>query len=161
MGIYLFNLPLEEIMFFFAIPYASIFLYEVLIFKVFTLPIGKKFDHISLVLALIFIIIACLNWTKAYTFSAFLLCGLFIAFLFFRKSNTLIRFYLFYLVLIFPFVIVNGLLTGSFLNRVVVVYNNVENLGLRFMTIPIEDFVFGILLMLININLYEYFKSRY
>jgi ligand-binding SRPBCC domain-containing protein len=58
-------------------------------------------------------------------------------------------------IFLFPFLIVNGILTGSFLADPVVWYNNQENLALRIFTIPIEDFVYGLLLFLMNVTIYE------
>lgn len=160
-GITIINLPFEEVLFFLAIPYASMFLYEVLIQKVFTSSSKLRYNYISLLISILLIIIACFNLNKAYTFSSFFLCGGYIGFLFMRKSKVLHYFFLYFLILIIPFVIVNGMLTGSFLNREVVGYNNMENFNIRFLTIPIEDFIYGMLMMLLNVSLYEYFKSRY
>ena len=66
-----------------------------------------------------------------------------------------------YFVTLIPFFIVNGLLTGSFIPEEVVYYNDAENLGIRLGTIPIEDTVYGLLMLLMNVTWYEYFKSRH
>ena len=66
-----------------------------------------------------------------------------------------------YFVTLIPFFIVNGLLTGSFIPEEVVYYNDAENLGIRLGTIPIEDAVYGLLMLLMNVTWYEYFKSRH
>ena len=76
------------------------------------------------------------------------------------KVKWLSRFYFSYLVLLLPFYIVNGMLTGMWLNEPVVIYNDLENLNIRWNTIPIEDVFYGMLLLLINIGLYEYLQSK-
>ncbi len=160
-GVTIINLPFEEVLFFLAIPYASMFLYEVLIQNVFTSSSKLRYNYLSLLINIILLIIAFFNFNKAYTFSSFFLCGGYIGFLFLRKSKVLHHFFLYFLILTLPFMIVNGILTGSFLDREVVGYNNMENLDIRLLTIPVEDFIYGMLMMLLNVSLYEYFKSRY
>ena len=58
-----------------------------------------------------------------------------------------------------PFLIVNGLLTGTYLDQPVVWYNNMENSSYRLLTIPYEDIFYGFDLLLINTIIYEHFKK--
>jgi lycopene cyclase domain-containing protein len=53
----------------------------------------------------------------------------------------------------------NGLLTGMFIENEVVWYNDLQNLGFRIFTIPIEDFFYGYLLILLNVLLYEAIRN--
>ena len=64
-----------------------------------------------------------------------------------------------YTVLLLPFFIVNGLLTGTSLESPIVWYDNNENLGTRILTIPVEDIFYGMLLIMLNISLFKHFQS--
>jgi len=51
--------------------------------------------------------------------------------------------------------VVNGLLTSL----PVVTYDNMQNLGIRIGTIPIEDFLYAAILLSMNISLYQWQKN--
>lgn len=72
------------------------------------------------------------------------------------------RFYLVYLILMIPFLIVNGLLTGTALAAPIVWYNPGEIIGPRILTIPLEDIFYGMGLVLINVWIYQaiLYKNR-
>ena len=75
---------------------------------------------------------------------------------FILKPNWLGRFYIGYFIALIPFFIVNGILTYM----PVVTYNDAENLGIRLFTIPIEDTIYCLLLLLMNVIMYEYIKQK-
>ncbi len=66
--------------------------------------------------------------------------------------STLQEYFPSFLVILIPFLIVNGILTGSFIDEPVVWYNDDENIGFRLFTIPIED-VFYAFNLLFSIQL--------
>ena len=158
-GIYLYNLPLEEILFFICIPYSCVFTYFVC--KKY-IP-NKLFSFPSLVIRF-FLIVLCvvaivMYNEKMYTLwtSTSLLFSL--IFVWIKKIN--IRIMIFSYIMIFPFFLLsNGILTGSIIDKPIVWYNNMENIGVRMFTIPIEDSFYGFLLILLNILLYEYLKKE-
>ncbi|MFC4872247.1 lycopene cyclase domain-containing protein [Negadavirga shengliensis] len=159
-GIYLFGLPMEEIMFFFIVPFACVFIYEVMIYFV-KRDILRPFAHFFVYLtAPLFFILGTIHIDKLYTAINFLLTGiiLLIHFIIF-KNKYLGRFLLGYFVTLIPFMLVNGILTGSFLDEPIVIYNDSENLSLRVGTVPIEDSVYLLGLLLLNITIYEKIKS--
>ncbi len=65
-----------------------------------------------------------------------------------------------YLILLMPFAITNGLLTGSFIDHEAVWHNDQENRGFRLGTIPFEDSFYGMLLILWNIGLMGVFQRK-
>jgi lycopene cyclase domain-containing protein len=161
-GINLFLLPAEEILFFFCIPYACVFTYHC--FKVLygekTILRGEK--NISAILAVALLTAGILFHDRAYTASTFISLAVLISLLQFAlKVNWLGRFYFTYAILLIPFFIVNGILTGTGLSAPVVWYNNNENLGIRLLTIPAEDVFYGMLLALGNVAGMEFLKQRF
>jgi lycopene cyclase domain-containing protein len=59
-----------------------------------------------------------------------------------------------------PFLIVNGILTGLFLEEPVVSYNKNEILGIRILTIPIEDVGYAFSMLFSNLMIFEYLKRE-
>lgn len=160
-GIYIGNLPIEEILFFFCIPYSSVFIYFALNHLVKKDFFYFQQDIISSVLAVTLIVIGAFNMNKAYTATTFFLCGLAISYHLLKlRSRYISRFYFAYLVVLIPFFIVNGILTGSFIPGEVVWYNDDENLSIRIGTIPVEDIFYGMLLILMNITIFEWLQRR-
>ncbi|HLN53216.1 MAG TPA: lycopene cyclase domain-containing protein [Lentimicrobium sp.] len=156
MGVYFINLPIEELLFFIAIPYACIFTYHALALVIKSESSNSVFNNLSLLIGISLSIIAVLNHEKTYTFVTFLATGIFlIAHRFLLKPVYIAKFYFSFLVILLPFFIVDGALTGLFTVEPVVWYDNSENLGIRLSTIPVEDFVYGLLLLLMNTTIYE------
>ena len=82
---------------------------------------------------------------------------LFIALLFFRTH--LQGFYASFILILIPFFIVNGILTGSFIETPIVSYNNLENLGIRLFTIPVEDIGYAFSMLFGNLMIFETLKK--
>jgi lycopene cyclase domain-containing protein len=153
------GLPLEEISFFIFVPYACIFIYEVLqaYFKI------KPINSIQKVLPIVIVLFAGLSIlfsNKLYTTASFAFTALILSYLKFKQSPYLHYLFLAYLVSLIPFVLVNGFLTGMFTPEPIVWYDNLENLGIRVFTIPIEDFSYSFNLIALNIIGFEYFKNK-
>jgi lycopene cyclase domain-containing protein len=160
-GIYIFNLPIEEILFFFAIPYCCVFSYDVLNHFIKKDVLGKNARHLGMILIYVCIALAITYSGRSYTATTSVFVALFLLFqLMYVKPAYWSRLVLTYLIILIPFFIVNGVLTGTGLDAPVVWYNDKENLGVRLLTIPIEDTLYGFLLIASNISLYEYFQRR-
>lgn len=160
-NIFLFKLPIEEWLFFLAIPYASIFLHDVLhaYFPSFQLPIYVS-RRLSIFFFLMALVTLLLNLDKAYTVYILSIFIIIITVSYFDKSDTISRFYCTFLIILIPFVLVNGVLTGAFTAEPVVWYDHSENLNLRFITIPIEDFIYGFTMLLGAIMLRNRLKKK-
>lgn len=159
-GKFLFNLPVEEWLFFLAIPYASIFLHDVLhaYFPNFKLPsnISRRLTIFFFTIALVVLL---LNLDKAYTVYIMAVFMLVLAISYFDWTDTISRFYCTFLVILIPFILVNGALTGAVTTDPVVWYDHTENLAIRFITIPIEDFAYGFTMLLLAIMLRNRLKK--
>jgi lycopene cyclase domain-containing protein len=159
-GLRLLDLPLEEWLFFLTVPYACMFIYEVMNYFVKKDLLGKVARPFSIGLLVVLTVLGLLHLDKWYTSVNFLLTAAWLAFIVWRNPLWLGRFYLGYAVSLIPFLMVNGLLTGSFLEEPIVWYNDAENLGLRIGTIPVEDSVYMLLLLMMNTTIYEWLKAK-
>lgn len=160
-GIYLYSLPIEEILFFICIPYACVFSYEAVGYFSKNKFQRSTANKITPILILLFIIVGTINIQHWYTATTSLLSALFLLYVHFKlKPAYLTQFYITYLFILIPFFIVNGILTGTGIEGQVVWYNDTENLGLRLGTIPVEDVFYGMLLILMNVTLFEWLQAR-
>lgn len=160
-GFYIGSLPLEEVLFFICIPYACVFTYEALNFLIRKDMLRKFQSLITWVLASTLLLVGLLHYSKWYTAVTFLSLSVYLLGLnHFTKPSYLGRFYLAYLFILIPFFIVNGILTGSFIDQEVVWYNPTEQLDIRIGTIPIEDTFYGMLLILMNVSILEFLQKR-
>lgn len=156
----LLGMPVEEWLFFYCIPYASIFIhYSLQYFKPNLLISSKITKAITLFFIIVLFPVIILNTDKAYTFVnySFVIFVLLMGFFFGIKH--LQRFYIAFLIILIPFFIVNGVLTGTGIENPVVWYNNAENLGIRLLTIPIEDIGYAFTMIFGNVLLIEKFKK--
>ena len=159
-GILVGNLPLEEILFFLIIPFCCLFTYFVL----------KKFEKFNLSyngivlksFALILLVIGLIFHERSYTLIVSLFSSLIMLNISFSKSKWNGYFFSTYIIIsLIPFIIVNGILTGYFdLNFPPVWYNSNEIIGVRVLTIPIEDFLYNFILMYTNFFIFEFFCNK-
>jgi lycopene cyclase domain-containing protein len=160
-GIQIFNLPIEEVLFFVIVPFSCVFIYEVLNYFIKQDILKNIARPLLVILSLILIAISFMYTSHLYTFVCFLVTGitLFVASL--LNPIWLSRFLLAYFITLLPFLLINGILTGSLIENPVVNYNPIEIIGLRIITIPIEDFIYNLLMFLVLIGVYEQTKSFY
>lgn len=156
-GVYMLNLPLEEILFFVTVPFACVFIYECLNYYVKKDFLKRFSTYINSTLFGFSVLMLLLYYDRVYTLITFGLLAVVLLFAeFIIKSSILSRFYLAYLVSLFPFYIVNGILTSI----PIVMYNDAENMAFRVGNIPLEDHFYSMSMLLINILLFEYFRNK-
>ncbi len=160
-GAKLWHLPIEEILFFVIIPFACVFIYEVVIY--FFKP--EKLKELPRIffgfLALLLVVLAIIFNEQAYTFYNFGLTAFALILLVNFKPKWLNTFFVSYWITLVPFLLINGALTGLFTRNAVVNYNPDEIIGIRIFTIPIEDSIYNLLMFLLVIWMYEKLNSIY
>lgn len=151
-GIEIFNLPLEEILFFITVPYACIFIYE----TVHLYLQEKTAPRAYLYLLPLSVLLFAGSWYYSgqyYTATVFSYTAVF-----FILSAVLIpsltgsrNFWISMAVTYVPFFIVNYILTST----PVVIYNDAANWSVRVTTIPLEDFFYSFSMISLWFLFYE------
>ncbi|PJA04661.1 MAG: lycopene cyclase domain-containing protein [Flavobacteriales bacterium CG_4_10_14_0_2_um_filter_35_18] len=161
-GLNLAGLPIEEILFFVCIPYASIFTHYAFIYFFENTRFSDKLTkYISIGLLIIAIFILFYAFPKKYTTVTFSIFILLMAFSLWKNTAILSQFYITFMIILIPFFMVNGILTGSFIENEVVWYNNDENLNIRLFTIPVEDAVYAFNMLYPSLFLIAFFKKKF
>lgn len=159
-GIYFGDLPLEECLFFFTVPYACVFIYECLKAYIPVLKITGFVYVFSLFFSLTGIVLAIVFSENWYTFWALLLASLLNLVVFFGFSFKWYNHFVFaFLIAFIPFLIVNGILTGGFTDEPIVWYNENHIMGARIGTIPVEDNYYNLLMLLPIVLIHEGLQS--
>ena len=160
LGVEILSLPLEEWLFFICIPFACVFTHYAVLLYFPNLKLKKVTTKaISISLVLILFVLALVNYDKWYTLVNFSL-AIPLTWLVYKYNPQLLQhFLLTFLVMLIPFFIVNGVLTGSWIDNQVVWYNDAENLGIRMGTIPLEDSIYAYSMILMNLFFFEYLCS--
>lgn len=155
------GLPIEEVLFFFVVPYCCVFIYECV--RVYFPDVKNNAieDNIIKILSAILLLAGIIYLKRAYTSWTFILFAIFVS-LFYRFKKyfngfKMRVFLISYTIILVPFLLVNGFLTAI----PVVLYNDAENLGLRIYTIPFEDIFYGMLLVFLNLVIYEKLRTEY
>lgn len=160
-GVYIGALPIEEWGFFLTVPFACIFIYEVLNHFIKKDIFANSHQAITLFFLMVTTFLGYYFHDRMYTstsffFAAILLLGQLMVF----RFSWMGRFYMMYFVSLIPFFIMNGWLTGSFTDEPIVWYNNLENMGLRIFTIPAEDTIYLLGMLLLTFMVYEKVKVK-
>lgn len=159
-GLHWLNLPLEEWLFFITVPFSCTFIHFVLK-AYFKNSISQKFStYFWYVISVFLFVIGFMYISNYYTFTSFFLSAVAISTFTFLNAKFMNDFLRTYLVCLLPFLIVNGILTGAFTKNPVVWYNEEHIIGWRIVTIPIEDTVYNLLLLVLVTFFTDYFQTK-
>jgi lycopene cyclase domain-containing protein len=148
------NLPVEEWLFFASIPYACVFTAFCYRLAGGRGPSKRNEQIITTGLIGALLVLACLGMHHRYTTATFLSLSCLLGYCsYILKVRWLGRFYISWLLLLPALLLVDGILTGTGLDLPVVWYNPHDILGIRVLTIPVEDIFYGMELVLLNILL--------
>lgn len=161
LGIVLAGLPIEEWLFFICIPFSCIFTYFCFE-KFFRLEWLSGFNNLIVFISVIICsVMALLHYDKIYTLiTAIATLTTLIYLHFIVRAEWIGRASLVFTVLMLGFLPVNGVLTGTGLESPIVNYNPLDFLGVRILTIPIEDAVYGYTQFLLVLYFFKLFKKR-
>ncbi len=161
-GYSLLGLPIEEWLFFICIPYACLFTHYAL------LELFPKFSFSKIAVEVIYVLLVSLlviilwfYYDRWYTLVNFLYGIIILGVVYNYDKKLLYTFFPTYLVILIPFFLVNGILTGTGIDEPVVWYLNAENLGIRLGTIPIEDVIYNLGMLLTVYVLTEMFERQF
>ncbi|PKP52367.1 MAG: lycopene cyclase domain-containing protein [Bacteroidetes bacterium HGW-Bacteroidetes-1] len=160
-GFRMLGLPIEEWLFFLVVPYAVVFIYACLVAYLKIDPLVKVHRPFLYILSILLIIVGIIFYDRLYTSVIFIATALLLLYNLRQRQPWLSMFLLAYFVSLFPFLLVNGILTGSFLDDPIVWYDNSHNLGIRIFTIPVEDTIYSLMMILMTVQLMEWFKKKY
>lgn len=154
----IFSLPWERWLYYVVISWVSLFVYEWVKLKFSNLKIDNVSLVISLVLLVVFGLIAYLSRQRIYTFFTFFLLAIYFGYSLFRNrfKTHLTHFYITFLILLIPFFILSEIL----IKLPVISYLPEYTLQFRLIDVPVENLASFFLLLFINITITEYLTER-
>lgn len=158
-GNYILNLPIEEVLFFVVVPYACTFVYACskAYFTKFNFATFNKAFYIGILLYAI--VIFALGFRAWYSTMVSIIAFVFALVLWFKqKEYPYVPIAV--LLSLIPFFIMNSALTGSFTPEPIVWYDNLQNIGFRWGTIPAEDILYSFILVAGNILVFRFLVER-
>ena len=158
LGVSILGLPIEEILFFFVIPYFCFYIYELLNYLFIPSSQYRKIVYFNYAFAACLLLASFFVVKQTYTFTAFLIASLVLTIVTSLKPirSKLKRFYFAYFVCLLPFFIVNGVLTGI----PVVAYKPASIIGIRVFSIAVEDLFYTFSILLVDFAIYEMLRYR-
>jgi lycopene cyclase domain-containing protein len=154
----LLGLPLEEILFFITVPYACIFIYEVLRSyfndRIFRVPAWFRY---SIPVPFIIIALGTPNQPYTHTVSLFTAAFFILSSWLYPSLTQSKLFWVFIMISFVPFFLVNYLLTSI----PIVTYGEDAFSGIRITTIPLEDFFYSFSMLAFYLLVYKLVLNRW
>ncbi|CAM4253281.1 lycopene cyclase domain-containing protein [Zobellia nedashkovskayae] len=161
-GIYINKLPLEEYLFFIVIPYACAFSFYAIQFHFPTFKLNEQWTKIvTFLLVIVSVLMSIINRDYTYTFVVLLVLPVILLLSYYFAREVLQYYLAIYLILLIPFFIINGILTGTGIEQAVFDYNPQAILGIRILSVPIEDMFYNFSLLLLPLALTHMFEVRF
>lgn len=162
LGFTIFKMPIEEWFFFFIIPFCSLFIHYAVRYGFPNLKLPRRINLIVTLTVIGFsLIIVVTHFDKLYTTVSFIMLALMLLIGTISGLNYLRTFYISFFLILIPFFIVNGVLTGTGIDEPIVWYDNAENLGIRLVTIPVEDIAYAFTMLFGNLLIFETLNNRW
>ncbi|MDA9864110.1 lycopene cyclase domain-containing protein [Flavobacteriales bacterium] len=178
-GFWIAGIPLEEWLFFICIPYACVFTYESLKYYVPRPPLKPLALPLTLLLAVAAASLALVYPERRYIATTSALTAAFcVALALAAAIKPVVRtwnhgLWFAYLPLLVPFILSNGVLTGldfwqydvlnldvQGISDQIVWYNNDHNLSVRIFSMPLDDLIYGFLMIAMTIISYEVIAKK-
>jgi lycopene cyclase domain-containing protein len=150
-GPYLFGLPFEEILFFVTVPFAMIFIWELLVGTKNKVKSTRAIKLCMRVVLLASLVLAVGLRSRAYSRSVLLVLAFTMLALEHSKLYVCARFWRFQLWHLLVFVLSNSLLTAL----PIITYSSSAIVGYRLGTIPLEDFAYSFCLISVFVIVYN------
>lgn len=160
-GIYINKLPLEEYLFFLVIPYACAFSFYAVQFHFPRFKLNGQWTRIlTFLIVTASLTTSLFNLELTYTFVVFLVLPIILLLSYFFAREVVQSYLAIYPILLIPFFIINGILTGTGIEQAVFDYNPDVILGIRVFSIPFEDMFYNFSLLLSPLVLTHIFEKR-
>lgn len=156
-GTVLWQLPAEELMMLFILPFTGLSIYCYLNYRYPANALEKYSFALSNMLLGICVAMLYFGHSRWYTLLTFSLLLAFIVYIeYVSKIRFMYRFYRAWLISLIPFYLIYGIL----ISRPVIQYNASETLRLDFGNIPFESQFYYMAMLLLTVYFFEFFKSR-
>lgn len=160
-GMCVYGVPIEAILYFVCLPYFGIYIYFALTRMIEHDYLYNHHELISSALSIVLMVTGIYHLDKAYTGLAFVGLGAFLAFqMIVLKPRYMSRFYFAFPVILIPVMLAELVRTGAFTTKAPVWYNQDETLDLFLGTVPVENIFYSLLLMVLSTTVYEWLRIK-